>query len=60
LTRLANKGRNSKICSQDGGAEDVELGKCMKNLGVETVNSLDALGRHLIYNPLKNTEDFLI
>ena len=45
LTRLANKGRNSKICSQDGGAEDVELGKCMKNLGVETNNSLDALGR---------------
>jgi hypothetical protein len=45
LTRFANKGRNSKICRQDGGAEDVELGKCMKNLGVETVNSLDALGR---------------
>ena len=45
LTRFANKGRNSKICRQDGGDEDVELGICMENLGVKTVNSSDALGR---------------
>ena len=45
LTRFANKGRNSKICRQDGGYEDVELGICMENLGVKTVNSSDALGR---------------
>jgi glycoprotein-N-acetylgalactosamine 3-beta-galactosyltransferase len=45
LTRFANKGRNSKICRQDGGMEDVEIGICMENLGVKTVNSSDALGR---------------
>lgn len=45
LSRLATKGKNQKVCRQDGGAEDAELGRCMENLGVKTVNSTDALGR---------------
>lgn len=45
LSRLATKGKNPKVCRQDGGAEDAELGRCMENLGVKTVNSTDALGR---------------
>jgi len=34
-----------KKCREDGGAEDVEIGKCMQNLGVKIANSSDALGR---------------
>ncbi|XP_060086206.1 glycoprotein-N-acetylgalactosamine 3-beta-galactosyltransferase 1-like [Ylistrum balloti] len=45
LKRLIEKGKDPKVCRQDGGAEDAELGKCMENLGVRTVNSTDALGR---------------
>lgn len=45
LTRLVVRGKDPKLCRQDGGAEDAELGKCMENLGVRTANSTDALGR---------------
>lgn len=45
LKRFAEKGRDSSICRQDGGAEDAEFGKCMERLGVRTVNTTDAMGR---------------
>ncbi|KAL8568517.1 hypothetical protein ACOMHN_066507 [Nucella lapillus] len=45
LRRFAVKGNDSKICRQDGGAEDAEFGKCMERLGVKTANTTDALGR---------------
>ncbi|KAK3696201.1 hypothetical protein RRG08_027644 [Elysia crispata] len=45
LRRLATKGKDPRLCRQDGGAEDAELGHCMEKLGVATANSTDALGR---------------
>ncbi|XP_076094875.1 glycoprotein-N-acetylgalactosamine 3-beta-galactosyltransferase 1-like isoform X1 [Mytilus galloprovincialis] len=45
LTRLVAKGKNKTLCQQDGGNEDVEIGRCLENLGVKTLNSTDALGR---------------
>ncbi|KAL8568518.1 hypothetical protein ACOMHN_066508 [Nucella lapillus] len=45
LRRFAAKDKDSKICRQDGGAEDEEFGRCMERLGVKTANSTDALGR---------------
>lgn len=45
LTRLVTIGRNPSFCRQDGGSEDVEIGKCMQRLGVKTINSTDAMGR---------------
>ena len=45
LRRFGEKGKNSSFCSQDGGAEDVEFGKCMQKLDVRVGNSTDALGR---------------
>lgn len=45
LRRFGARANNSKICRQDGGAEDAEFGKCMENLGVKVGNSTDALGR---------------
>ncbi|XP_059178877.1 glycoprotein-N-acetylgalactosamine 3-beta-galactosyltransferase 1-B-like isoform X2 [Physella acuta] len=45
LKRLGEQGNNTKVCRQDGGAEDAELGTCMQNLGVRTANSTDILGR---------------
>ncbi|XP_046555624.1 glycoprotein-N-acetylgalactosamine 3-beta-galactosyltransferase 1-like [Haliotis rubra] len=45
LRRYGEKGHDPKLCRHDGGAEDVEFGRCMENLGVRTVNTTDALGR---------------
>ncbi|CAL1546930.1 unnamed protein product [Lymnaea stagnalis] len=45
LRRLSERGNDSNVCRQDGGAEDAELGHCMEKLGVKTANSTDALGR---------------
>ncbi|XP_048242079.1 glycoprotein-N-acetylgalactosamine 3-beta-galactosyltransferase 1-like [Haliotis rufescens] len=45
LRRYGEKGRDPSVCRQDFGPEDLEMGKCMQNLGVRTVNTLDALGR---------------
>jgi hypothetical protein len=57
LYLFSTKGRNSKICRQDGGDEDVELGICMENLGVKTVNSSDALGRSRFHFSSTNNTD---
>ncbi|KAL8567972.1 hypothetical protein ACOMHN_029147 [Nucella lapillus] len=46
LRRMITKGlNNSTLCRPDGGAEDVELGKCLLNLGVRIQSSMDILGR---------------
>ena len=47
LKRLVETGlKDPKLCSQEaGGAEDVEMGKCMENLGVEAGDSRDPEGR---------------
>ncbi|PVD29929.1 hypothetical protein C0Q70_09188 [Pomacea canaliculata] len=45
LRRVATLGKNASVCRQDGGAEDMEMGKCLQNLGVKLMPSVDNLGR---------------
>ncbi|CAG5130206.1 unnamed protein product [Candidula unifasciata] len=45
LRRLGPKANDSSICRQDGGSEDVELGRCMEKLGVRTAESIDSMNR---------------
>ncbi|GFO24621.1 glycoprotein-n-acetylgalactosamine 3-beta-galactosyltransferase 1-like [Plakobranchus ocellatus] len=46
LKRYGSTGFNNvDLCSMDRGAEDLEMGKCLQNLGVRLKPSLDALGR---------------
>ena len=46
LKRYGLKGsNNSTLCKQDGGSEDVFMGRCMERLGVKTGNTTDNLGR---------------
>ena len=46
LRRLANEGDSRRTCRQDIGAEDVNIGQCMQNLGVKTMNTTDSRGRN--------------
>lgn len=46
LRRFAHFGYgNPDLCAKDKGAEDIQMGKCLQNLGVHLKPSLDALGR---------------
>ncbi|OWF41079.1 Glycoprotein-N-acetylgalactosamine 3-beta-galactosyltransferase 1 [Mizuhopecten yessoensis] len=45
LRRLVLKGNDTNLCRKAGANEDVEIGRCMENLGVRIGNSTDALGR---------------
>ena len=44
LRRLVEKGHDPKLCRQDLGPEDMNMGHCMENLGVQTRNTTDARG----------------
>ncbi|RUS73304.1 hypothetical protein EGW08_018933, partial [Elysia chlorotica] len=46
LRRFGSLGfKDSNLCANDKGAEDIEIGKCLQNLGVKLGSSLDAFGR---------------
>ncbi|KAL4222089.1 Core 1 synthase [Mactra antiquata] len=45
MRRFGARANDTKLCRQDGIAEDVEFGKCMENLGVKAGNSSDKYGR---------------
>ena len=41
LRRLATFGADPALCKQDGGAEDVAIGRCMADLAVKLQPSVD-------------------
>ncbi|CAG5130204.1 unnamed protein product [Candidula unifasciata] len=45
IRRISQRGNNSK-CNEDGKYEDIDIGRCLENLGVRLANSTDALGRN--------------
>jgi len=45
LRRFGKDGTNASICRQQGGAEDVDIGICLKKLGIIIGNSTDRFGR---------------
>ena len=50
VKRVAKIGHhNATLCRAWGGAEDVALGKCLQNLGVKTVSSLDSNQRQTFH-----------
>ncbi|XP_071106618.1 glycoprotein-N-acetylgalactosamine 3-beta-galactosyltransferase 1-like isoform X1 [Haliotis cracherodii] len=59
VRRLVEEGYNVEGACRKGGAhEDVELGKCLKKVGVPAYNSLDDTGRETFY-PL-NLGDYIM
>ncbi|XP_067650066.1 glycoprotein-N-acetylgalactosamine 3-beta-galactosyltransferase 1-like [Haliotis asinina] len=56
LRRFGKMGNN--VCSQDGGAEDAEFGKCLAKLGGKVGRSLDEEGKTTFhaYHPLTHME----
>ncbi|KAH9489580.1 Glycoprotein-N-acetylgalactosamine 3-beta-galactosyltransferase 1 [Bulinus truncatus] len=47
LRRFGERGDNfTKTCRPDSGHEDVEMGKCLRSLGVKVKSTFDVLNRH--------------
>ena len=46
LRRFGESSQKGSNCKQDGPDEDVEMGKCMMNIGVRAGRSTDSLGRN--------------
>ncbi|XP_064607522.1 LOW QUALITY PROTEIN: glycoprotein-N-acetylgalactosamine 3-beta-galactosyltransferase 1-B-like [Liolophura sinensis] len=50
--KLLVETNTTKLCRQDGGAEDAEMGKCLAKIGVKAGESLDKEGRET-FHPFK-------